>query len=98
MQKNILDLIEYSQGGIVSKEIFKTEKNNTSIICMSKGSEMSEHTSTREGIVYVLEGKGIFTLERKAIEMKPGVSILMKKDAVHSLKADENTSFILILN
>lgn len=98
MQKNILDLIEYSQGGIVSKEIYKTDKNNVTLMCMSAGSEMSEHTSTREGIIYVLEGDGIFTLEGEAIAMKAGVSILMKENAIHSLRALENTSFILVLN
>ena len=98
MQKNILDLVEYSQGGIVSKEIYKTDKNNVTLMCMSAGSEMSEHTSTREGIIYVLEGEGVFTLTDKDISMKAGASILMQENAIHSLKAIKNTSFILILN
>jgi len=98
MPKNILELIEYSQGGIVSKEVYKTDKNNVTLMCMSAGSEMSEHTSTREGIIYVLEGDGVFTLEGEEISMKAGTSILMKENAIHSLKAIENTSFILVLN
>ena len=64
---------------------------------MAKGTEISEHTSTKEGTVYVIEGEGIFNLEGKDIDMKPGIFIFMKSNAVHSLKAKENTSFILSL-
>ena len=64
---------------------------------MAKGTEISEHTSTKEGFVYVVEGKGTFNLEGKKITMLPGVFIFMKKSVVHSLKAVENTSFILSL-
>ena len=53
--------------------------------------------STKPGFVYVLEGKGIFNLEGKGINMAEGVFIPMKENAVHSLKVEENTSFILTL-
>ena len=96
--KNIKDMIDYSKEGILSKDVFKGEKSETTLFCMAKGTEISEHTSTREGLIYVLEGKGIFNLEGKDIEMLPGVSILMKENAPHSLKAQENTSFLLVLS
>lgn len=65
---------------------------------MAKGTELTEHTSTREGIIYVIEGKGVFNLEGETIPMLPGTFIHMKKKAVHSLKVDENTGFLLALN
>ncbi len=63
--KNILELISYSEGGIISKELVKGKKNNVTLFCMASGTELSEHTSTKEGIVYVLEGKGTVILEEK---------------------------------
>lgn len=95
--KSISKLIEYSKGGVLSKVIVKTEKNNVTLFCMAKGTDISEHTSTKEGFVYVLEGKGKFTLEGEEITMLPGVFITLPKNAKHSLRADENTSFILSL-
>ncbi len=65
MIKNINELIEYSEGGILSKELIKSKRSNVTLFCMGKGSEMSEHTSTKEGFVYVVDGKGIFNLEEK---------------------------------
>lgn len=95
--KNLNELIEYPKEGILSKEIVKTNQNNITLFCMAKGSELSEHTSTKEGFVYVLDGKGIFNLKGEDIIMSPGIFIFLEKDAVHSLKAENNTSFILSL-
>ena len=97
MEKNIKNLIEYPSQGILSKEIIKDEKIDVTLFCMAKGTEMSEHTSTKEGIIYIVEGEGIFRLEEKDIKMLPGVFIHMKENMVHSLKAEENTSFMLTL-
>jgi len=97
MNKNIKDMIEYPKEGILSKEIIKNGKTDVSLFCMAASSEISGHTSTKKGFVYVLEGGGVFNLKGKNIKMLPGVFIHMKENMVHSLKAKENTSFMLIL-
>ncbi len=97
MDKNIKKMIEFSKEGVLSKEIFKNENFDVSLFCMAGGTEIGEHTSTRQGFVHVLEGEGIFVLEGKDIKMKEGVFIYMKKNAVHSLKADKDTAFLLML-
>ncbi len=96
--QNVKELIEYSRAGIVSKELVKTDKSNITLFCMARGTEMSEHTSTKEGFVFVLEGSGAFILEGKEIKMLPSAFIFMKRNAVHALKADEDTSFLLSLH
>ena len=65
---------------------------------MAAGTDIGDHTSTKEGFVYVIEGKGTFVLHGEEIEMLPGVIIFMKENAPHSLKAEENTSFLLSLS
>lgn len=95
--KNIKQMIEYPKQGILTKEIFENLKLDITLFCMAKDSKISGHTSTKQGFVYVLEGKGVFTLKGQDIEMSPGVFIHMDKNKVHSLKAFENTSFILTL-
>ena len=94
---NIKKLIEYSEKGILSKQLVTGEKVNLTLFCMAKKTEISDHTSTKEGFVYIIEGKGIFNLGEEKIEIIPGVFIFLKKNVVHSLKAEENTSFILSL-
>ena len=65
---------------------------------MAAGTDIGDHTSTKEGFVYVIEGKGTFILNGESIEMLPGTIIFMNQNAPHSLKAEENTSFLLSLN
>ena len=95
--KNLKELISYSKGGITSKVILKTNKRNVTLFCMAKGTEISEHTSTKEGLIYVIEGKGVFNLKGEDIKMLPGIAIFMDKNAVHSLSAEKNTAFLLAL-
>lgn len=97
MNKDLKEFIEYSKEGIVSKVILKENEKNVTLFSMSKGTEISEHTSTKQGFVYVIEGEGIFNLEGKKIKMVPGVFMYMKENAIHSLKAKKNTSFLLML-
>jgi len=97
--ENLTEKIEFPSSGILSKEIesAKSDKFDATLFCMAKGSALSEHTATREGIVYVIEGKGKFNLEGKNIPMESGIFIHMKNNAIHSLVAEENTAFILYL-
>lgn len=97
MVENINKLIEYSKKGVLSKVISKSNKMDVTLFCMAEGTEISEHTSTKQGYIYVIEGNGIFNLEGKDIKMTPGVFIYMKENSIHSLKANKNTSFILSL-
>jgi quercetin dioxygenase-like cupin family protein len=95
--QNIEELVDYSEGGILSKQLLKTATQDVTLFCMAEGTELSEHTSTKDGFVYVLEGNGIFNMEGKDIIMKEGVFIPIWKNVIHSLRANENTSFILSL-
>ena len=98
VEQSISSLIDYSEGGVLSKVILKSDKLNITLFCMGKGTEISEHTSTKSGFVYVVEGDGIFTLQGRDIAMSPGTFINMESNAVHALQANENTSFLLALS
>lgn len=90
-------MIEYPAQGILSKVIEKNQKMNITLFCMAEGTDIGAHTSTKQGFVYVIEGDGIFTLEGTDIPMEAGRYIYMEENAVHSLKANKNTSFLLVL-
>ena len=95
--KDLNKLMQFSKEGIFSTVISKTENSNCTLMCLAAGTDIDEHTSTKEGIVQVIKGKGKFTLFDEEIVMEPGVFILMPKDAPHSLKADEDLAILLIL-
>ncbi len=95
--KNAGKPIEYPKSGIISKSLGRTSKYDLTLFCMARGEKLSEHTSTSEGFVFVIEGDGVFNLEGMPIRMLPGVFINMRQNAVHSLLARRNTSFLLLL-
>ncbi|MEK6979549.1 MAG: cupin domain-containing protein [Candidatus Micrarchaeota archaeon] len=100
MSKNLANIygsISYSKGGITSKELVRSPSLDVTLFCMAKGTALSEHTSTKEAVILVLEGKGTFKLGAKRVAMAPGVFIHMKSNQVHALKVSENTSFLLYL-
>jgi len=98
LSKDLEKIMEFPKEGVFSKVLVKTDISNHTLMCLAKGSDISEHTSTREASVTVLKGKGIFVLNGKRIKMKPGVFIFMPKNAPHSLSAKTNLSILLSLS
>ncbi len=96
--RDLEDLMQYPKEGVFSTVLAKGDISNHTLMCLAKGTDISEHTSTREASVTVLKGRGIFVLEEQKIEMKPGVFIFMPKNAPHSLKADEDLAILLSLS
>ena len=96
--KDLERLMEFPKEGVFSKVMVKTDISNHTLMCLAKGSDISEHTSTREASVTVLKGEGIFILNGRKIKMKPGVFIFMPKNAPHSLSADTDLAILLSLS
>jgi quercetin dioxygenase-like cupin family protein len=90
--------IEYPDGGVLSKVLFKDNHCQYTLFCLAEGTNISEHTSTRNAVVQVIEGRGILTLEGEEIQLEPGIFVLMKANAPHALKAEENLTFLLTLS
>ena len=96
--KDLEKMMEFPKEGVFSKVLVKTDISNHTLMCLAKGSDISEHTSSREAAVTVLKGKGVFVLNGKKIKMEPGVFIFMPKNAPHSLSAKEDLAIILSLS
>jgi quercetin dioxygenase-like cupin family protein len=90
-------MMEFPREGVFSKVLVKTPNSNYTLMCLARGTDISEHTSTREAAVTVLKGEGIFVLAKKKIKMKPGVFIFMPANAPHSLHASRNLAILLSL-
>lgn len=96
--RNLEKMMEFPKEGVFSKVLVKTDISNHTLMCLAKGSDISEHTSRRQAAVTVLTGRGIFVLKGKKIKMKPGVFIFMPKNAPHSLSASSDLAILLSLS
>ncbi|HEY9849991.1 MAG TPA: cupin domain-containing protein [Leptolyngbyaceae cyanobacterium] len=90
--------IQYPDGGVLSKVLVKTSNCQYTLFCLASGTDISEHTSPKNAVITVIDGKGILTLEGRDIELEAGVFVFMPANAPHALKAEENLAFLLTLS
>ncbi len=89
--------IQYSQGGIVSKNVLKSEKGNISIFAFDKGESLSEHTAPFDAMVQVLEGTASIRIDGAEILVSSGESIIMPANISHAVFAPQRFKMILTM-
>ncbi len=97
MVKDLGSMIDFAQGGIVSKVFLNRPEANMTLFCMSKGQELSEHTSTKPAAIHILQGSGHVQLGDQRHEAKAGVWIFMPPEQLHAVQATEGLVFLLTL-
>lgn len=90
--------IEYPQAGVFSKVLFKDRACQQTLFCLAAGTEISEHTSSRNATVLGVEGKGTLTLAGEVISLETGTFVFMPAHTPHALQAEENLAFLLTLS
>ncbi len=95
--KDLDSMVEFAEGGIVSKVFLNRPETSMTLFCMAKGQELSEHTSTKPAAIHILRGKGTVRLGGEIIEAAPGKWIFMPPQQLHSLQATEDMVFLLTL-
>ncbi|ARV62845.1 cupin [Nostocales cyanobacterium HT-58-2] len=90
--------IAYPEAGVLSTVLIKDNCCQYTLFGLAAGTDISEHTSTRNATINVVEGRGMLTLEGKDIPLEAGVFVFMPANAPHALKAEENLAFLLTLS
>ena len=91
------DKVEYSSGGIVSKQVIKTEKGNVSLFAFDKGEGLSEHTAPFDAMVQLIEGKAKITIGGVDYELSEGNTIIMPANISHAVFAMEKFKMVLTM-
>lgn len=98
LQTQLKDKIEYAETGVLSKVLLKVPYCQYTLFCLASGTDIAEHTSTRNATLLVIEGQGTLTLEGQDIALEAGVLVFMPANAPHALKAAANLAFLLTLS
>jgi quercetin dioxygenase-like cupin family protein len=59
---NLEDMVEYSSGGVISKQVLKNQSGNITLFSFDKGQGLTEHTAPFDAIVQVLDGEAQITI------------------------------------
>ncbi|MBE9040476.1 cupin domain-containing protein [Oscillatoriales cyanobacterium LEGE 11467] len=92
------ELIQYPDRGLSKKVLLADENCQYTLLCLRKGTNISEHTASRNASITVIEGYGTFTLEEKEILLEPGVFLFMPANTRHAVKTRDNLAFLLTLS
>lgn len=92
---NFNDMIEYSQAGIISKQIIKKPTGNVTLFSFDTGQGLSEHTAPFDALVNVIEGQATVMIDGKNYSLKAGDAIIMPADVPHALSAPVRFKMIL---
>lgn len=91
---DLRELADYTKPGVTKKALAKDEYNSFSLLCLTSGTKIPEHTAPRCVSLTVIEGRGILTLEGREITLQPGVFVYMPTNTSHSLCALENLALL----
>ena len=94
---NLVSLVDYQDGSVVSKEIIKKEKGTVTLFAFDKGQGLSEHTAPFDALVYILDGQVEIYIAGKAHLLKTGQTIIMPANKPHALKAIERFKMLLVM-
>jgi quercetin dioxygenase-like cupin family protein len=90
-------LIAPTEHGIASRVLAKTAGGNVTLFAFDAGQGLTEHTSSFDALVLVLEGALTLTIGGTAVRAAPGSIVHMPADVAHAVEAPEAARMLLIM-
>ena len=94
---NLPSLADYSDSGIVSKQILKNDVGNITLFAFDQGQGLSEHTAPFDAMVQVLEGTAEIRIGGSPLTVKAGETVIMPANVSHALQAVERFKMLLTM-
>lgn len=92
-----VELVNYQDGAIVSREIVKKPTGTVTVFAFDKGEGLSEHTAPFDALVQVLEGEIEIMISGQLYRLQDGEMILMPAGQPHALRALKRFKMILTM-
>lgn len=89
--------IDYTPGGVVSKQVTKNSAGNITIFSFDKDQGLTEHTANFDAFVQILDGKAEIRINGNPHILKKGDCIIMPANVPHALRAVEQFKMLLTM-
>ena len=90
-------LVAPTAHGIASRVLAKTAASNVTMFAFDAGQGLTEHTSTFEAFVLVIQGKLSLTVGGVSVAATAGTITRMPAGVPHAVDATEPTRMVLIM-
>ena len=94
---HLASLVEYSEGGIISKQWSISPAGLSTCFSFDKGEGLSEHSAPFDALVQVLEGSANIVVNGQVFTVNAGESIVFPANAPHALTAIERFKMLLTM-
>ena len=94
---NLEEMVEYSSGGVISKQVLKNQSGNISLFSFDQGQGLSEHTAPFDAVVQILDGEAQIMIGENSSLVKKGETIIMPANVTHALQAVERFKMLLTM-
>lgn len=89
--------VDYTPGGIISKQVTKNSVGNITIFSFDKGQGLTEHIANFDAFVQILDGEAEIRIDGIPHILKKGDCIIMPANRPHALKAIERFKMLLTM-
>ena len=90
-------LIDYSEGGVVSKELVHSNAGSVTLFSFDAGQGLSEHFAPFDAFIQVIDGEMLLTVENTEHTIKKGESFVIPSGARHSVSSREKFKMIITM-
>lgn len=95
--QELVSLIGYSYGAIVSKTIVDTPAGTITLFAFDKGQKLSEHTAPYNAVVQIIDGSAKLTIGGANVTAPAGHIIIMPANMPHAVNAEEKFKMLLTM-
>ena len=93
----LLHLVDYQDGSIVSRQILKSPGGNVTLFAFDAGEQLSEHTTPFDALVQVVDGQAEIRIAGESSVLRAGELILMPASVPHAVFARSRFKMILTM-
>lgn len=94
---DLRELVDYSIGGIVSKQILTSPAGNITLFSFDKEQALSEHTAPFDAMLQVLDGEAAIKIADGVHHLTTGQTIIMPANIPHAVKAVTQFKMLLTM-
>jgi quercetin dioxygenase-like cupin family protein len=91
------EMVQFAEGGIVSKTLVDRPKANVSLFAMKTGQTMSGHSAGTPATIHILAGAGTIQIGATEHEGRPGSIYYLPAGLYHALTSTDDLVFLLDL-
>lgn len=91
------EMIDYAEGGIVSKEFIHTKGGSMTLFSFDKGQQLSEHSAPFDAVLQIIDGAMEITVDGTPHVVNAGEMFIIPANAPHAVNAIKPFKMIITM-